>query len=153
MRSLWKTLRMPAANKLPESCSEAICKTRPCKQHLRIHNLCIDDPEEIVQCWLCSLHSAHSQCYSWKVSFRILESPTPSRLTTQASGRKIYNIGSTLSALMSRTIRKTLKPPLLVPLPEKTQATRQCKHKQTKLGIQLVGITSRKLNAELHKSP
>ena len=153
MRSLWKTLRMPAANKLPESCSEAICKTRPSKQHLRIHILCIDDPEENVQCWLCSLHSAHSQCYSWKVSFRILESPTPSRLTTQASGRKIYNIGSTLSALMSRTIRKTLKPPLLVPLPEKTQATRQCKHKQTKLGIQLGGITSRKLNAELHKSP
>ena len=32
----------------------------PCKHHLRIHNLCIDDPEENVQCWLCSLHSAHT---------------------------------------------------------------------------------------------
>ena len=73
-------------------------------------------------------------------------------LASQDPG-KIYKIGSTLSSLMSRTIRKTLKPPLLVPLPVKTQATRQCKHKQTKLGIQLVGITSRKLNAELHKSP
>ena len=52
------------AKKLPEFRSEAICKTKPCKQHLRIHNLCIDDPEENVQCWLCSLHSAHSQCYS-----------------------------------------------------------------------------------------
>ena len=30
--------------------SEAICKTKPCKQHLGIHNPCIDDPEENVQC-------------------------------------------------------------------------------------------------------
>ena len=82
---------------------------------------------------------------------RILENPTPSRLTSP--WEKIYKIDSTLSSLMSRTIRKTLKPPLLVPLPEKTQATRQCEHKQTKFGIQLGGITSRKLNAELHKSP
>ena len=86
-----------------------------------------------------------------KISFRILENPTPSRLTSL--WEKTYKIGSTLSTLMSRTIRKTLKPPLLVPLPEKTQAARQCKHKQTKFGIQLGGITSRKLNAELHKSP
>ena len=30
---------------------------------------------------------------------------------------------------------------------------RKCEHKQTKSGIQLGGITSSKLNAELHKSP
>ena len=87
---------------------------------------------------------------------RSCQNPAPrqsANLRLTSPWEKIYKIGSTLSSLMSRTIRKTLKPPLLVPLPEKTQATRQCKHKQTKLGIQLGGITSRKLNAELHKSP
>ena len=47
----------------------------------------------------------------------ILENPTPSRL--KSLWEKIYNIGSTLSALMSRTIRKSLKPPLLIPLLKK----------------------------------
>ena len=54
----------------------------PCKHHLRIHNLCIDDPEENVQCWLCSQHSATPEKFP-SGSLRTLQ-----HLTSQAFGRK-----------------------------------------------------------------
>ena len=79
---------MPAAKKLPEFRSEAICKTKPCKQYLGIHNPCIDDPEENVQCWLCSLrtHNATPEKYP-PGSLRTLH-----HLASQAPGRKFTKL-------------------------------------------------------------